>query len=253
MKKMISATMLLLSVSLIFSGCASGNKANSAAGSKIRFQAVQETALSFGAQSALAVRAERINQVVENHAENLDRIYPFFRMQLKSNVMPPVLALSINNLNVDSADVLRETDEKIEIIRPAFLAVTPPSWRDYIILSQIKNPELPSVFLLPKTHKEQLVWNHFLQKGWDQGTKQADALFQQGLARLSRDFEGMLIYHALLNKNMVTPPYVSSAHLGITGNENMMRINDKIVRITAHSKLLPEQSNNWNAIIIKND
>jgi defect in organelle trafficking protein DotC len=252
MKKMLCSVSSLFAV-LILSGCASTTKNVGIAHNKIRYQAIQETAMTFGAQSALAWRAQRINQTTENHAASLDKIYPFFRMQLSNNVMPPVLAMSTHNLKVSSANLLREAAEKIDIVRPAFLAVTPPSWRDYLLLSHAKRPAIPNRTLLPNNHREQAIWNYYVQQGWDSGEAQADAIFQSGLARLNRDIKGMALYHILLSQKMITPPYVASAHMGITGDELSMRINDKIVRITSHSKLLLNNSDKWRPIIIEND
>ena len=47
----------------------------------------------------------------------------------------------------------------------------------------------------------------------------------------------MILYRKLLAQHILTPPYVSQADLGITGGGNDMRINDRVLRITAIPQL----------------
>ncbi len=56
----------------------------------------------------------------------------------------------------------------------------------------------------------------------------------------------MILYRKLLAQNIVSPPFVSRADLGITGGGDRLRINDQVLRITAVSELKPN-SKVWKA------
>ena len=60
----------------------------------------------------------------------------------------------------------------------------------------------------------------------------------------------MVLYRRLLAQGMITSPQVAKAELGVTGNANQIRINDEVMRITAHSALQPN-SNKWKPILTR--
>ena len=109
-------------------------------------------------------------------------------------------------------------------------------------------PSTPEKSLLPKNNSESVVWNQALKAGWTQGLTQANEIFANNLNRMKRDMNGMVLYRKLLASNMVTAPYVSKADMGVTGNDKEIRINDKVLRIAANSKLIPNASK-WKPVI----
>ena len=111
----------------------------------------------------------------------------------------------------------------------------PPTWREYLVL-QYTDPGMPDSSLLPRTQAEKEVWDRYIDEGWQIGITQADVIFTENLSRLKRDYQGMVLYRTLLSQEMVSLPFVAEVNLGITGGNNEMAINDRILRITA----LPE-------------
>ena len=67
---------------------------------------------------------------------------------------------------------------------------------------------------------------------------------------MTRDMIGMILYRKLLAENMVSPPFVAKAQLGVTGDATQLRINDQVLRITAQSELQPD-SKQWMPILTK--
>jgi defect-in-organelle-trafficking protein DotC len=247
-----------LALTLALSACASKKEPvpeipafrDSASSSKInrvRYVALRETATSLGAQAGLAWRSQQINQMLERNAVNLDQSFNFRQLLLNDNVLPPVLAEGQTLLNLDSPDAIRLADHVYKIESPPRFVTAPPNWREYILMGYTK-PDKPDNSLLPKNDDERVVWNEYVQVGWQEGLDQANSIFAANLGRLKRDFKGMVLYRKLLAANMVTPPYVAKAELGITGDENEMRVNDQVLRITATSKLQTD-SKQWKATV----
>lgn len=200
--------------------------------SAIRLQALQETALSVSAQSALAWRSKQINAVVEQNDENLRRVFDFNSMLLPDNVLPPVLAEGRDTMRIDGDSAIRLADRTYKIISQARFVTTPPNWRQYLVM-HYQPPPRPDNTLLPLTKRERETWKKYSAIGWKEGVQQANTIFAENLARLKRDYKGMALYRSLLAQNMVSMPYVAKSSLGITGNGEDMRINDQVLRITA--------------------
>lgn len=219
--------------------------------SQIRTKALEDTAMSLGAQGGLAWSSQQINSRLEKDKWYLETIYNFNGMMLTHGVLPPVLAQGDNSLNLDDPNTIRIADKTYKIIQQARFATTPPNWRDYIWMTYDK-PELPNKVLLPRTADERKVWSKGVKAGWEKGIQQSYSIFQQNLARLKRDYNGMLLYRKLLQEKMVSAPYVSKTELGVTGDGSDMRINDQVLRITELPKLQTDSSN-WRAIVVKQD
>lgn len=200
--------------------------------SPIRLQALRDTAMTIGAQSGLSDRAKQLNEMLETRARHLDQVFNFNAMMLEQNVLPPVLVESRDNLNLASAETIRIADMTYQIADQARFVTAPPTWRSYLAMDY-KKPPIPNVTLLPKDQQERLVWRKYIDKGWKQGSQQAEAIFKENLARLHRDYNGMILYRKLLAQNIVSAPYVAKTNLGVTGGGSNIRVNDQVLRITA--------------------
>lgn len=218
---------------------------------QLRNRALEDTALSLGAQGGLAWSSEKINDQLNKDKKYLDSIFNFNAMVLSHGVMPPVLEEGDNTLNLADPNTIRVSDRTYKIVKQARFATTPPNWREYLWLTYSR-PDLPDKSLFPKTEEERCIWKKAIKAGWHKGVEQSYSIFQQNLALLKRDFRGMALYRKLLQQKMISPPFVSRAELGITGDGENMRINDQVLRIVELPKL-QTSGKNWNAIVVKND
>ena len=219
--------------------------------SKIREMALRETALSLGAQSALAWRAKYIDDQLIKQARNLDAIYDFNALILEHNILPPVLLEGRNTLNLADAQNIRISDRTYKVSKQARFITTPPNWRQYLWMDY-KTPEYPNITLLPKTKEERGVWCVYIDKGWKNGVDQANTILEESIARIKEDFSGMIMYRKLLAMNMVSPPYVSHTDLGVTGDGDEIHIDDRVLRITA-LPALNINSSEWRAAVAKDE
>lgn len=225
------------------------SESNNSTLSQIRLKALEDTAMSLGAQGGLAVTSKEINNHLESDKWSLETIYNFNGMMLSHGVLPPVLVESDDSLNLADPNTIRVADKTYKIVAQARFATTPPNWHDYLWMP-FKKPELPDKVLLPRTEEERKIWAKSIKMGWDKGIEQSYNIFHQNLARLKRDYQGMILYRKLLQEKMVSPPYVSRTELGITGNGTDMRINDQVLRITELPQLQTD-SHRWQAIVVQ--
>lgn len=209
-----------------------GNKSIGA----IRFQSLQDTALSIGARGGLAFRSCELNKLLLQQEKLLNRVFNFNAMLLDKNVLPPVLTEARNTLQISGNDAIRVADRTYKIERQAKFVTLAPTWRDYLWMSYAP-PGTPDFSLLPRTQAERLLWKRYVDEGWCCGIQQADTIFRENIGRLKRDLEGMIRYRTLLAQCMVSPPFVAQTDLGITGGGSDLTVNDRVLRITAFPAL----------------
>lgn len=219
-----------------------GNRVNA-----IRYEGIQQAALSLGARGGLAWQARNINLALNAESIFLDQIFDFNQLLLNHNVLPPVLVESNDNLNLANSVTLRINAKTYRIIKAARFVTAPPNWREYLWM-RFKRPTLTDRSLLPQTRAEAKVWNHYFRLGWINGCQQANNIFTVNLNRLKRDVIGIILYRKLYVQHMVSAPFVASAQLGITGNATQLRIDDQVMRITAQSQLQPN-AKKWRPVI----
>lgn len=198
----------------------------------IRHDALQDTARSLGARSGLAYRGGEINESLYEESKQLDTIFHFHALLLDDNILPPVLVESRDSLTVATPNVLRVADRNYRIIKQARFVTLAPTWRDYLIMDD-KRPPLPDESLWPKTEEEREIWAEYVEIGWFEGITQADHIYTENLARLKRDYQGMIRYRMLLAQNMVSAPQVAHRQLGVTGGGEELAINDRVLTIEA--------------------
>lgn len=218
--------------------------------SNLRVKMLKDSAMSIGAQGGLASASEQINSRMAQDKKYLDTIFNFDAMVLSHGVIPPVLEVGDNTLNLDDPNTIRVADRTYKIVKQAQFSTTPPNWREYLWLTYSK-PALPDKSLLPRDNFEQRIWREGIRAGWEKGISQSYSIFQQSLARLKRDYRGMILYRKLLQEKMISPPFVARTELGVTGNGNDMRINDQVLRIVELPQL-QTNSKGWKAVVVQN-
>lgn len=231
------------------SACNGGE--SSPASNTLRHKALEDSAMSIGAQAGLAWSSQMMNKRMLKDRKYLDTIFNFNGMVLSHGIMPPVLVQGDHTLNLADPNTIRVADRTYKIVEQAHFATTPPNWREYLWMTYEK-PELPHRSLLPRNAEEQKVWRRGVRAGWEKGIQQGYNIFHQNLARLKRDYLGMALYRRLLQQKMINPPFVARTELGVTGDGTDMRINDQVLRIVEQPEL-QTNSRGWRAIVVPNN
>lgn len=206
---------------------------------RIRAEAIQEAAASFGTQAGLAHVAQQINAALQARSTYYDQAFNFDAVELEPGFIPPVISEGRNAYNQPNANEVRAADTIYKIEFPARLANVPPRWQDYL-MQPFTNPELPHPSMLPKTSAEKALWNEWVNKGWAEGERQGWDNFESARGRLKRDFEGMVRFKSLYVQGLVDKPILARSTLGVTGGNNQMAINDRLVRITKPAQFNPD-------------
>lgn len=212
----------------------------------MRANIIQEAAAAFGAQAGMAARTRELNNAAKGKTVDYDRAFRFADLMIKPGFMAPVVTEGRDAYEQPNSREVRVADRIYRIEIPERLVSTPPRWQDYL-LSQTTGPLTPDRLARPRTDAERAWWDQWARVGWERGVAQADQSFQSRLARLRRDFEGMVRFKALYQQGAITMPVMATTNLGVTGGGDEMAVNDRIYRITDGAKLDPNTGNWKNA------
>lgn len=209
----------------------------------IRFDAMKEAALSYGARGGLAWRTWEIRNELERTSDSMDKVFDFRQLLISAPsgllIEPPVISEQENALIIEGGgQTAAVTDRVYSISANAKIVSAPRYWRNYLERDWGTVTPPPDI-LLPQTAEEKERWVEWIRQGWASGVEQADEIFQSDLHTLSADYQGMVRYRMLLTQGMVSQPYALQIDRGVTGGGNMMRVGDRAVQITGKPELKP--------------
>lgn len=203
-----------------------------------RASLIQEAAAAFGAQAGMASRTRELNSASNTRTVDYDRAFRFADLMIEPGFLAPVVTEGRDAYVQPNSREVRVADRIYRIEIPERLVNTPPRWQEYLLLPP-PTPLAPDRLARPRTDAERAWWDRWARFGWDRGVAQADQSFQSRMARLRRDFEGMVRFKSLYQQGAITMPILATSNLGVTGGGDEMAINDRIYRITEGAKLDP--------------
>ncbi len=208
----------------------------------IRSDALKEAAISYGARAGLAWRTREIREDMALRGRALDKIYDFRQLLIPAPsgllIEPPVISEDINALIIEGDGQQAAVSDRIyNITKNAQIVSSARNWRTYLE-REWGDISPPPDLLRPSNPEERAIWVRNVRKGWEEGVRQANEIFEQDLNQLVADFQGMVRYRMLLSQGMVSAPYALQVDRGVTGGGSEMRIGDRAIQITGKPSLI---------------
>jgi defect in organelle trafficking protein DotC len=203
---------------------------------QIRLQTLKQAAFSWGVQEGLSWRYENIVAALDKQSLELHTVFSFNKFIVDGKMLLPSIIKAERIFEQKASDTARTVNVSFTLDKPARLVPQTPTWRDYLI-RRIDEPQKPHDVIFPRTPEEAKVWAENLDKGWKEGVKQADDVFEIDLRRLQRDIEGMYRFRKLLAMGIVTMPKIASSKYSVVKLDNgrTMNLNDVVYSITTQS------------------
>jgi defect-in-organelle-trafficking protein DotC len=202
-------------------GSGSSKESDSLLRDKAQKEAAYSTAIQLGTNSRYR---EILKTVVEPLEKSLDSIFDFKRLMIREgdiSVIPPVLSEAGKALRVgESGKSAVYQEQSFLMVSKAKIVPVSPNWREYLFID-LKNPSDIHESLFPQNMKERSLWQERVQKGWEIGIEQGDLLFKNQVAKLTRDYTGLLLYEELKAKKQLETPTIENKAIGekVTQNE----------------------------------
>ncbi|MCY9866131.1 type IV secretory system conjugative DNA transfer family protein [Vibrio coralliirubri] len=188
-----------------------------------RANLIYNEAVRYGAQVALRNTLLVVQNNIEREASSLEANYNFSNYMLhKNTVVPPVINLSKDGIEVTDTK-FSKFDYKYTIRQQAKFSSRVPHYRDYLSFQQYSVRD-PSMFNIPLTPNELTHWMNGIYDGWKRGEMQAKIEIDNAISKLKLDFMGMVRYHMLLQKKMVSEPVITKSTLGLSGDKNDIEV-----------------------------
>tara|TARA_E500000081_G_C6131798_1_gene354188 strand:+ start:607 stop:1734 length:1128 start_codon:yes stop_codon:yes gene_type:complete len=210
----------------------------------LRTNAIFDEALEYGIQTAMYNTLTRFEKKIDKIAAYYDNVYNFRLLMLyNGRVVPPVVLETNRSLEKESDSLLRTVDRAYTFYEQAKVTITPPSFRDYIMVTPLK-PEQPNILALPFRDKpvEMEAWKKGIREGWMTGIRQAYLVLNEAIFEMARDYTGMSNYMYLLSKNIVTMPEISESDIGVNTNNQTINIGESTFKITQLPEFNPDGS-----------
>lgn len=224
-----------------------------------RYKAIEQIAMTMGAQHGYANRINELEVKFESISDSLDQMIDFKTIMLTAYtgekelfLLPPVVT-EVSGMSAlsDDAKTLRVTGTAFFITKPERLVLSPPTWREYLVLSNDIMVKMPHPTMLPETDAEKVIWKETLARGWRAGTVQADHEMNDRIEQLGSDYQGMIRYMRLVSEGKISEPIIAKVKDDVSGGGKEMRINDSTYRLTSQSSLLSNVKY-WRPLILDN-
>lgn len=201
----------------------------------LRFRAIRQEGLRVGAQTGLAHRYGMVMEYLGGVEPKINVIFSFNGFVKDGRLLMPAVVEVPNQFVND-----KETGEA-RVIRNAFtieeearIISVVPTWRDYL-WQEYAYPEKPHSSLLPRSDAEAKAWQEAVNEGWRAGVHQADTIYSDRLAMLTKAVEGRNLYKTLESKKMVSPAALQVVSNRVTFNGRTMNVGEVIYTINNQS------------------
>jgi len=209
--------------------------------SLLRPTAIREAAQLVTLQTAIAYRYKQLLESTEKYAAILDTAFdfsPLLMVEGAALIQPPVLTRSGASLRIEKPDTASSAETAYELLEPARFVAFAPHWREYLMEKDFPVPEKPNPAVLPKNDKERAIWRAAVREAWAQGLAEADQLYADNVARMTRQYRGIMLYHLLTAQRLLSKVGSASANLPLNASDSKLYIGQQVYRITAPSRFL---------------
>lgn len=220
-----------------------GSKKGESAVSQMRPSAIREAAQLATFQKAMSWRYGQLVEETEKYGSIMDAAFnfsPLLLTQGQALIMPPMLAKGGASMRIEDGDTATSAKSTYELLEPARYISTPPTWREFLMADSFPKAEEPNPALLPRTDRERAIWRKAVREAWAEGMNQADQLYADNVARMTREYRGIMLYHLLTGQHLLSNIATASADLGRHSSDNgrKLAIGQQVYRITKPSAFI---------------
>ncbi len=214
----------------------------------LRPKAIREAAQLVTFQTAMSWRYEALVAITEKYSAIMDTAFnfaPLLMTQGDTLIMPPILTTAGTSMRFENGETVTSAKTTYELLEPAHYIATIPTWREFLLVDAFPEPEKPNPAVLPQNAEERAIWKEAVREAWAQGLHEADQLYADNVAHLTRSYRGVMLYHLLTAQDLLSRVHTASADMGlhVTDNGNKLNIDQKVYRITAPSRFtIPKEA-----------
>lgn len=213
---------------------------------------LRKKGISFGIQGGKYWAMGELEKYVSSKGDSLVLNFDFRRIVIPYQgylVLPPVIdQLDSKTVYRPNGRQIRSAEQVYDIRSNPRFVTSIPTWKDYVSFEREK-PVIRYANILPdpKVEREIQIWQEAVREGWLQGMDLAVRAINLQFALLASDFQGMIRYHLMRDREMVSELQVDSTFYEVVGGGASMSVNDVIITISANP-ILNSNRFQWKAI-----
>lgn len=215
-----------------------------------RLNMVSSAGFEIGLAKGYSARIQKDLDRIRKIEPLLNQIFSFRDLFLIANhdapveqalhLQPPIISRLEDVIQIEQeGKYLRTIDGVYRIIDSERFVANPPRWQEYIMSAAYDYEKSIANVVLPRNSAERSAWKEAVASGWQQGQYQAAEEIEARVAKLKRDFYGMLDFVELKLTRQITDGYVAYQYAGVDGGQDEMNINSRTYRITNRTALNP--------------
>lgn len=205
---------------------------------QMRPAAIREAAQLVTLQTAISWRYGQLLAETNRHSDIMDAAFNFTPLLMTHGdalIMPPVLTRGGASMRIEDGNTASASAASYELLESARYVSVVPHWRWYLMADAFPAPEKPNPAVMPTNSEERDIWQAAVREAWTQGVEAADHLFGDNIARMVRDFRGIMLYHLLTAQDLLSSVRTASADMGMNISGNKLNLGQKVYRITSPS------------------
>lgn len=219
----------------------------------MRLRAVREAAFSLGAQTALAWRYGKLLEFTKSQEGTLDRIASFAPFVTDNYMLLPSIVEVRDRFELSPDDQqLRTVRIQYQVDETPRAISQPPTWRDYL-WREFSYPADPHPALMPRSAREQAVWEGAINEGWESGLRQAEFIWENNLNELVKAIRGRITYRILERRDIVQRPVMvgSEPEMTFGSDGRVVNAGDTVYSVTVPMQFSAQE--NWGALWVSPD
>lgn len=209
----------------------------------LRLNSIREAVYTVSIQFGMNEAYNKKENQLELDAISLDQQYDFTSFLLSNgHQLPPIISESRDSLKLLSDEEAVASLTTYIIERDSRLVASSLSWRDYLIINDFPVQKI-NPLLMPKTAEEKTVWVEAKALGIAEGIEQAELIYQDNVARLTRDLAGAIRFHRLLKQGIISQPKVETGKLSSSVSGKTLSVGHTVYRLKEHA--IYQEESQW--------
>jgi defect-in-organelle-trafficking protein DotC len=215
------------------------------AASEAKIKAVREEAMVLGGIGGFVYECKIITQKLNSRSLELTRIYNFQSLLTSNGVMLPVIEEARDKVTIEE-QTITSAGGIYRIVKPARFVRIAPTYRDYLLsgLNCEKEEKKEAVFSFQLKSVSPQAWDEGVKLGWETGRERARITLEDNLAKLNRDYLGMIKFRRLEMLGAIQMPVIAQAKFNARIAPNKIETGVRSMTIEKQSKFVFD-ANHW--------
>lgn len=211
-----------------------------------KIKSVHDEAMVLGAIGGFAYECGIVVKKIDSRSQELSHMYNFQSLLTQNGVMLPVIEEAKEKVTVEE-QTITSAGSVYRIIKPARFVRIAPTYRDYLLAGLNCESEAKKAANFSFRLKEisPKAWSDGIKEGWEVGRERALATLDSNMAKINRDYLGMIKFRRLEMIGAIQMPEIAQSQYNARIGVDKIETGVRSMKIAKPSKFAFDASR-WN-------